>query len=135
MQNTNGDVIESVSGIYHDGREMMYSFNGGKQFVVLKNKKISELHDFKGNPFKVANDMELFELMRSCYCRLLLSENRRELLSTHYRNYCRLRLVCHLSRFSVYSSPFISLIAVAIVMASAIFNCLDRRSVFQNISV
>ena len=27
--------------------------------------KISELHDFKGHPFKVEQDIQLFELMRS----------------------------------------------------------------------
>ena len=35
-----------------------------------------------------------------CYYRLLLSENRRELLSIDYRNYCRLSLVNYLSRLS-----------------------------------
>ncbi len=29
------------------------------------NVKISELHDFKGHPFKVEQDIQLFELMRS----------------------------------------------------------------------
>lgn len=33
--------------------------------VQAGNVKISELHDFKGHPFKVERDMELFELTRS----------------------------------------------------------------------
>jgi ParB family chromosome partitioning protein len=39
----------NTSGIYHHG-------------VQTGNVKISELHDFKGHPFKVTRDMELFEL-------------------------------------------------------------------------
>lgn len=33
--------------------------------VQSGNVKISNLHDFKGHPFKVERDMELFELTRS----------------------------------------------------------------------
>lgn len=33
--------------------------------VKTGNVKINELHDFKGHPFKVENDMEMFELMKS----------------------------------------------------------------------
>lgn len=33
--------------------------------VKTGNVKISELHEFKGHPFKVENDMEMFELMKS----------------------------------------------------------------------
>jgi ParB family chromosome partitioning protein len=42
----------NTSGIYHHG-------------VQTGNVKISELHDFKGHPFKVTRDMELFELSKS----------------------------------------------------------------------
>ncbi len=33
--------------------------------VKTGNVKIGELHEFKGHPFKVENDMEMFELMKS----------------------------------------------------------------------
>lgn len=33
--------------------------------VQTENVKISELHDFQGNPFKVEHDMQLFELSKS----------------------------------------------------------------------
>lgn len=36
-----------------------------KQVTVIKNIKINKLHDFQKHPFKVENDKELFELMKS----------------------------------------------------------------------
>lgn len=36
-----------------------------KKISVIKNIKINELHDFEKHPFKVENDKELFELMKS----------------------------------------------------------------------
>lgn len=36
-----------------------------KKITVIKNIKINELHDFEKHPFKVKNDKELFELMKS----------------------------------------------------------------------
>jgi len=43
----------------------MYSFNGAEAGAVIEKVKINTLHDFKAHPFKVENDMELFELMKS----------------------------------------------------------------------
>ena len=45
--------------------EEMYSFNGAETGAVIEKVKINTLHDFKAHPFKVENDMELFELMKS----------------------------------------------------------------------
>ncbi|MGC6176412.1 ParB/RepB/Spo0J family partition protein [Lacrimispora sp. 38-1] len=39
--------------------------NKNQQVTVIRNIKINELHDFEKHPFKVENDKELFELMRS----------------------------------------------------------------------
>ncbi len=36
-----------------------------EQEVQTGNVKISELHEFKGHPFRVEHDMHLFELSRS----------------------------------------------------------------------
>lgn len=36
-----------------------------QQITVIRNIKINELHDFEKHPFKVENDKELFELMKS----------------------------------------------------------------------
>lgn len=36
-----------------------------KKITVIKNIKINELHDFEKHPFRVENDKELFELMKS----------------------------------------------------------------------
>lgn len=43
----------------------MYSFNGAEAGAVIEKVKINTLHDFKTHSFKVENDMELFELMKS----------------------------------------------------------------------
>lgn len=49
--------------------EEMYSFPKQKNNAVMETDirmiPISELHDFKGHPFKVENNMALFELMKS----------------------------------------------------------------------
>ena len=41
------------------------SFGNDEYGLQTGNVKISELHDFKGHPFKVEQDIQLFELMRS----------------------------------------------------------------------
>ena len=41
------------------------SFGSDEYGLQTGNVKISELHDFKGHPFKVEQDIQLFELMRS----------------------------------------------------------------------
>ena len=41
------------------------SFGTDEYGLQTGNVKISELHDFKGHPFKVEQDIQLFELMRS----------------------------------------------------------------------
>ncbi len=41
------------------------SFGNDEYGLQTGTVKISDLHDFKGHPFKVENDMQLFELMRS----------------------------------------------------------------------
>ena len=43
----------------------MCSFGTDEYGLQTGNVKISELHDFKGHPFKVEQDIQLFELMRS----------------------------------------------------------------------
>lgn len=43
----------------------MCSFGNDEYGLQTGNVKISELHDFKGHPFKVEQDVQLFELMRS----------------------------------------------------------------------
>lgn len=43
----------------------MCSFGTDDYGLQTENVKISELHDFKGHPFKVEQDIQLFELMRS----------------------------------------------------------------------
>lgn len=43
----------------------MCSFGTDEQGLQTGTVKISELHEFKGHPFKVENDIQLFELMRS----------------------------------------------------------------------
>ena len=43
----------------------MCSFGTGEYGLQTGTVKISELHDFKGHPFKVEQDIQLFELMRS----------------------------------------------------------------------
>lgn len=43
----------------------MYSLDTDNQRLVTNLVTISELHDFKEHPFKVEQDMQLFELMRS----------------------------------------------------------------------
>ena len=43
----------------------MCSFGKDEYGLQTGNVKISELHDFKGHPFKVELDIQLFELMRS----------------------------------------------------------------------
>ena len=43
----------------------MCSFGNDEYGLQTGNVKISELHDFKGYPFKVEQDIQLFELMRS----------------------------------------------------------------------
>ena len=47
----------------------LYSFsqqnNGGVVETDIRMIPLSELHDFNGHPFKVENDMALFELMQS----------------------------------------------------------------------
>lgn len=49
--------------------ERMYSFSQQKDNAVMETDirmiPISELHDFAGHPFKVENNMALFELMKS----------------------------------------------------------------------
>ena len=45
-------------------RSMCFSWTGNHD-VKAGNVKIKELHEFKGHPFKVENDMEMFELMKS----------------------------------------------------------------------
>ena len=41
------------------------SFGNDECGLQTGTVKISELHDFKGHPFKVEQDIQLFELMRS----------------------------------------------------------------------
>lgn len=41
------------------------SFGNDEYGLQTGNVKISELHDFKGHPFKMEQDIQLFELMRS----------------------------------------------------------------------
>ncbi len=41
------------------------SLGTDKHGVITGKVKIAELHDFKGHPFKVEHDMELFRLMSS----------------------------------------------------------------------
>ena len=41
------------------------SFGNDEYGLQTGNVKISDLHDFKGHPFKVEQDIQLFELMRS----------------------------------------------------------------------
>ena len=43
----------------------MCSFGKDEYGLQTGTVKISELHEFKGHPFKVENDIQLFELMRS----------------------------------------------------------------------
>lgn len=43
----------------------MCSFGKDEYGLQTETVKISELHEFKGHPFKVENDIQLFELMRS----------------------------------------------------------------------
>ena len=43
----------------------MCSFRTDEYGLQTENVKISDLHDFKGHPFKVEQDIQLFELMRS----------------------------------------------------------------------
>ena len=43
----------------------MCSFGNDESGLQTGTVKISELHEFKGHPFKVENDIQLFELMRS----------------------------------------------------------------------
>ena len=43
----------------------MCSFGNDESVLQTGTVKISELHEFKGHPFKVENDIQLFELMRS----------------------------------------------------------------------
>lgn len=43
----------------------MCSFGTDEYVLQTGNVKISDLHDFKGHPFKVEQDIQLFELMRS----------------------------------------------------------------------
>ena len=60
MKNRKKKVVEILSK-----KEEMYSFNGAEAGAVIEKVKINTLHDFKAHPFKVENDMELFELMKS----------------------------------------------------------------------
>ena len=50
-------------------KEELYSFsqqnNGAVVETDIRMIPLSELHDFNGHPFKVENDMALFELMQS----------------------------------------------------------------------
>ena len=50
-------------------QEELYSFPQQNDGAVVETDirmiSLSELHDFKGHPFKVENDMALFELMQS----------------------------------------------------------------------
>lgn len=41
------------------------SFGNDEYGLQTGTVKISDLHDFKGHPFKVEQDIQLFELMRS----------------------------------------------------------------------
>ncbi len=43
----------------------MCSFGTDEYVLQTGNVKISDLYDFKGHPFKVEQDIQLFELMRS----------------------------------------------------------------------
>ena len=43
----------------------MCSFGNDESGLQTGTVKISELHEFRGHPFKVENDIQLFELMRS----------------------------------------------------------------------
>lgn len=43
----------------------LYSLETDNQRLVTNLVTINELHDFKEHPFKVEQDMQLFELMRS----------------------------------------------------------------------
>ena len=43
----------------------LFSLWNNEQEVQTGNVKISELHEFKGHPFRVEHDMQLFELSRS----------------------------------------------------------------------
>lgn len=43
----------------------MCSFGNDESVLQTGTVKISELHEFEGHPFKVENDIQLFELMRS----------------------------------------------------------------------
>ena len=45
--------------------KVMCSFGKDEYGLQTGNVKISDLHDFKGHPFKVEQDIQLFELMRS----------------------------------------------------------------------
>ena len=45
--------------------KVMCFFGNDEYGLQTGNVKISELHDFKGHPFKVEQDIQLFELMRS----------------------------------------------------------------------
>ena len=50
-------------------KEEWYSFSQQNNGTVVETDirmiPLSELHDFNGHPFKVENDMALFELMQS----------------------------------------------------------------------
>lgn len=48
-----------------ESEKIMCSFGTDEYDLQGRNVKISELHDFKGHPFKVEQDIQLFELMRS----------------------------------------------------------------------
>ena len=45
--------------------DKLYPLETDNQRLVTNLVTISELHDFKEHPFKVEQDMQLFELMRS----------------------------------------------------------------------
>ena len=48
-----------------DENDKLYPLETDNQRLVTNLVTINELHDFKNHPFKVEQDMQLFELVRS----------------------------------------------------------------------